>query len=77
MPTHVAGPGRVEADGWPGRRSFSHPGRPCRACDQLVPHGANACPGCGASIMQTCACGTPLEPGWRYCPACIRPVRRV
>ncbi|MDE3002023.1 MAG: ATPase, T2SS/T4P/T4SS family [Gemmatimonadota bacterium] len=58
-------------------RSFSHPGRPCRACDQLVPHGANACPGCGASIMQTCACGAPLEPGWRYCPACIRPVRRV
>jgi len=48
--------------------------RPCPSCSQPVPHGARACPGCGARRSIQCPCGERLERGWRYCPGCVRPV---
>ena len=58
-------------------RSFANAGRPCASCDHLVPYEANACPGCGRPTVHACRCGTRLEPGWRYCPTCVRPVTRA
>jgi len=55
-------------------RSFSSAGRPCAACDHLVPYGARGCPGCGRPVARFCRCGSAVEPGWRYCPTCVRPV---
>ena len=49
-------------------------GLPCPDCSASVPFGAIACPRCGARRTRSCACGRRLERGWRYCPACIRPV---
>jgi general secretion pathway protein E len=46
---------------------------PCGSCDAGVPVGALACPQCGARTGRVCHCGERLEPGWRYCPWCIRP----
>jgi type IV pilus assembly protein PilB len=46
---------------------------PCPRCGTGVPLGARACPGCGARRGHRCTCGQPLESGWRYCPACVRP----
>ncbi|HET9949164.1 MAG TPA: ATPase, T2SS/T4P/T4SS family, partial [Longimicrobiales bacterium] len=46
---------------------------PCRRCGGAVPLGAAACPDCGAQRGRRCACGEPLEAGWRYCPWCVRP----
>ncbi|MCH1570865.1 MAG: Flp pilus assembly complex ATPase component TadA, partial [Longimicrobiales bacterium] len=57
--------------------SFAESGRPCSTCTHVVPHAANACPGCGRPAVQTCPCGERLEPGWRYCAACVRPVRPI
>lgn len=47
--------------------------RACSTCDGAVPVGAMACPQCGGRTARVCACGERLEPGWRYCPWCIRP----
>ncbi len=47
---------------------------PCEACGQEVPAGALACPACGRVRIKVCACGHPLERGWRFCPWCVRPV---
>ncbi len=57
--------------------SFAESGRPCSTCTHVVPHAANACPGCGRPAVHTCPCGERLEPGWRYCAACVRPVRPI
>ncbi len=48
---------------------------PCRQCGTGVPVGALACPECGRKRVRRCACGEPLEHGWRYCPWCLRPAR--
>jgi type IV pilus assembly protein PilB len=47
---------------------------PCGRCGSDVPVGAVACPWCGDRRRNTCACGVLVERGWRYCPACVRPV---
>lgn len=47
---------------------------PCVRCGSGTPVGALACPECGYSRGRSCSCGKPLEPGWRYCPWCIRKV---
>ena len=44
----------------------------CESCETPLPPGALGCPGCGRPRARTCACGTPLERKWRYCPACLR-----
>jgi type IV pilus assembly protein PilB len=46
----------------------------CRRCDAGVPVGALACPECGHQRARRCVCGESLQRGWRYCPACVRPV---
>lgn len=46
---------------------------PCGACGAAVPVGALACPQCGGRMVRMCSCGERVEPGWRYCPWCIRP----
>ncbi len=48
--------------------------RPCRRCEAAVPLDARACPACGRRQVRVCPCGRTLEAGWRYCPACVRPV---
>ncbi len=53
-------------------RADSVDGVPCSACDTLVPFGAAGCPGCGAARGRRCACGQPVERGWRFCPWCLR-----
>ncbi len=45
---------------------------PCGSCEAGVPAGALACPHCGARTARVCTCGERMEPGWRYCPWCIR-----
>jgi type II secretory ATPase GspE/PulE/Tfp pilus assembly ATPase PilB-like protein len=45
-------------------------GRRCPSCDRGVPVDAIGCPWCGCTIRRVCRCGTALEPGWRWCPAC-------
>ena len=45
---------------------------PCGACEAAVPVGALACPQCGGRMIRMCSCGERIEPGWRYCPWCIR-----
>ncbi len=47
---------------------------PCPECEREVPAGAAACPHCGARRRRDCVCGETLLPGWRFCPACVRPV---
>jgi type IV pilus assembly protein PilB len=47
---------------------------PCRRCEGAVPLGAHACPECGHVRERRCPCGEQLQRGWRYCPACVRPV---
>jgi type IV pilus assembly protein PilB len=61
-----------------GRVLHSDPGAalPCKACGGETPQGAGACPHCGASRTRRCACGQTLQPGWRYCAWCVRPVRK-
>jgi type II secretory ATPase GspE/PulE/Tfp pilus assembly ATPase PilB-like protein len=48
-------------------------GVPCPTCGTVVPFAALACPGCGGHRRRSCACGQPLERGWRWCPSCVRP----
>jgi type II secretory ATPase GspE/PulE/Tfp pilus assembly ATPase PilB-like protein len=57
-----------------GRVLRTDPGAvmPCTSCGGAVPSGAPACPGCGAVRTPSCSCGVRLEPGWRYCPWCVR-----
>lgn len=52
-------------------------GRPCPSCAHVAPHGARGCPACGRRLLAECGCGARLESGWRYCPACIRPITRT
>ena len=47
---------------------------PCSGCGAEVPAEAAGCPWCGAAQHRVCSCGTRLETGWRYCPACRRKV---
>jgi type IV pilus assembly protein PilB len=46
---------------------------PCAGCALSVPFGASGCPHCGRLRGRKCACGHPLERGWRFCPSCVRP----
>lgn len=45
---------------------------PCERCGTDVPFGAAACPGCGRHRRRSCTCGEALQPGWRFCPRCVR-----
>jgi hypothetical protein len=49
----------------------------CPACDEGLPPGRaiTFCPHCGQNITtRNCpACGSELEVGWKFCPACGRP----
>ncbi|MGI9628265.1 MAG: ATPase, T2SS/T4P/T4SS family, partial [Longimicrobiales bacterium] len=47
----------------------------CNACQGVVPPGAKGCPNCGRPRRGSCGCGEPIQPGWRYCPACLRGIR--
>lgn len=47
-------------------------GTPCTHCRERVPFGSTGCPWCGVSNGSSCVCGAPLEPGWTYCPRCLR-----
>jgi len=53
------------------------PGDRCRSCDEPLPPGRAIvfCPHCGQNLTKiNCpACGSELELGWRFCPACGRP----
>ena len=45
----------------------------CAKCDATMPASAAGCPMCGRPRASLCSCGEPLDGGWRYCPACLRP----
>jgi len=49
----------------------------CRSCGELLPPGRaiTFCPHCGQNLttMNCQACGSELELGWKFCPACGRP----
>jgi hypothetical protein len=49
----------------------------CRSCGESLPTGRpiTFCPHCGQNLTTTnCpACGSELELGWKFCPACGRP----
>lgn len=45
---------------------------PCSQCGRAVPDDAVGCPHCGAGVDARCTCGTVVQPGWRFCPACRR-----
>lgn len=47
---------------------------PCGACAAPLPLDAIACPSCGERSGVRCDCGRALEPGWRFCPWCVRAV---
>jgi hypothetical protein len=53
------------------------PGERCRACNEILPPGKaiTFCPHCGQNLttMNCPACGSELEVGWNFCPACGRP----
>ncbi|HEX6939834.1 MAG TPA: ATPase, T2SS/T4P/T4SS family [Longimicrobiales bacterium] len=42
----------------------------CPGCGASIRHDFLVCPGCGLTLRSRCACGTPLEDGWRHCPVC-------
>jgi Double zinc ribbon len=48
----------------------------CRSCDELLPAGRpiTFCPHCGQNLttMNCQGCGSELELGWKFCPACGR-----
>ena len=46
----------------------------CANCNATTPPGAAGCPMCGRPRRAVCPCGEPADRGWRYCPACLRPV---
>ncbi|HKK26747.1 MAG TPA: zinc ribbon domain-containing protein [Gemmatimonadota bacterium] len=50
----------------------------CRSCGVSLPESREIrfCPHCGAEQgpMRCRACGEEIEPDWRYCPSCGRPV---
>ncbi|HEX7120116.1 MAG TPA: ATPase, T2SS/T4P/T4SS family [Longimicrobiales bacterium] len=48
----------------------------CPECGASVRHAFLACTACGHTLRARCACGTPLEDGWRHCPACAAAVVR-
>src|ERR1044071_4207078 len=52
-------------------------GERCRSCDGALPEGRaiTFCPHCGQNLttMNCPACGSELELGWKFCPACGRP----
>ena len=54
-------------------------GATCRTCAQPLPPGRSIsfCPHCGQSLttIDCPACGSELEVGWRFCPACGRPAK--
>ena len=49
----------------------------CRSCGESLPLGRaiTFCPHCGQNLttMNCQACGSELELGWKFCPACGRP----
>ncbi len=47
---------------------------PCAGCGGDVPGWALGCPSCGRAVESRCRCETRLQPGWRFCPGCMRPV---
>ena len=46
----------------------------CANCGVPLPPGAAGCTMCGRPRVSVCACGEPLERGWRFCPGCLRAV---
>ena len=46
----------------------------CSGCDAALPPAAAGCPMCARPRGNKCRCGEPLDPRWRYCPACMRGV---
>jgi type IV pilus assembly protein PilB len=60
-----------------GRVVATDPGAalPCAGCGGETPAGALACPQCGRPRVRRCPCGEAVQPGWRYCAWCLRPVR--
>jgi type IV pilus assembly protein PilB len=44
---------------------------PCEGCGGEVPADSRGCPWCGAGRVRECRCGQRLEPGWRFCSACL------
>lgn len=59
------------------RAIVPEPGDRCRSCDQALPVGRpiTFCPHCGQNVttIHCPACGSELEIGWNFCPACGRP----
>ncbi len=47
---------------------------PCSRCDGEIPTDALGCPHCGTHVRELCRCGGQVRRGWRFCPACLRPV---
>ena len=52
-------------------------GERCRSCNEVLPAGRTItfCPHCGENVttIHCPACGSELEVGWKFCPACGRP----
>lgn len=61
------------------RAILPQPGSTCRTCGEPLPPGRQIsfCPHCGQSLttIDCPACGSELEVGWRFCPACGRPAK--
>jgi len=78
-PPAVASIGRLAGGlSAPGTGSIiPNAGERCRACDGALPEGRaiTFCPHCGQNLttMNCPACGSELELGWKFCPACGRP----
>jgi hypothetical protein len=78
-PPAVASIGRLSGGpSAPGTGSIvPNAGERCRSCDGALPEGRaiTFCPHCGQNLttMNCPACGSELELGWKFCPACGRP----
>jgi hypothetical protein len=78
-PPAVASIGRLSGGiAAPGTGSIiPNAGERCRSCDGALPEGRaiTFCPHCGQNLttMNCPACGSELELGWKFCPACGRP----
>lgn len=63
------------------RAILPQPGSTCRTCGEPLPPGRQIsfCPHCGQSLttIDCPACGSELEVGWRFCPACGRPAKEA
>ncbi len=44
----------------------------CRVCESAIPTEGRGCPSCGRPRARFCRCERELQPGWRFCPYCLR-----